>query len=102
MLIKYLEIEFIFLEVDQAIYKKIIEVKFQLYRDNQYQFVDIIVRMGGFHIIICMVRCIYARFKGFGFPELLSEIGLGGSGTIENSLNGVDAKQGIRYYKIFY
>ena len=43
-----------------------------------------------------------SRFKGFGFPELLSEVGLGGSGTIENALKGGDVKGGIRYYKILF
>ena len=62
----------------------------------------IINRMGEFHITICMMRCIHSRFKGFGFPELLSEVGLGGSGTIENALKGGDVKGGIRYYKILF
>ena len=58
--------------------------------------------MGGFHIILCLMRCIYSRFKGFGFPELLSEVGLGGSGTIEKALKGGDVKEGIRYYKFLF
>ena len=58
--------------------------------------------MGGFHMIMCMMKCIYSRFKGFGFPEFLSEVGVGGSGTIENALKGGDVKAGIRYYKILF
>ena len=102
MLMNELEIDFIFLVVDQAIYTKIIDLKFQLYRNNQDEFMRIINRMGEFHITICMMRCIHSRFKGFGFPELLSEVGLGGFGTIENALKGGDVKGGICYYKILF
>ena len=77
ILMNELTIDFIFLVVDQAIYTKIIDLKFQLYRNKQNEFIQIITRMGEFHITICMMRCIYSRFKGFGFPELLSEVGLG-------------------------
>ena len=98
MLMNELEIDFIFLVVDQAIYTKIIDLKFQLYRNNQDEFMRIINRMGEFHITICM-RCSHSRFKGFGFPELLSEVGLGGSGTIENALKGGDVKGGYAITK---
>ena len=66
---------------------------------NEY-LLNIIVRMGGFYIILCLMRSIYSRFKGFGFVELLSEAGLGGSGAIENALKGGDIKMGIRCYKL--
>ena len=47
-----LELGFIYLEVDQAIYHKVLDVKFQLLQEESYeQFKSIIVRMGGFHII---------------------------------------------------
>ena len=41
--------------------------------------------MGGFHILLCLVR----------FVELLSEVGLGGAGSIENALKGEDMKTGV-------
>ena len=65
-----LELGFIFLEVDQAIYHKILDVKFQF--PDQFQ--SVIVRMGGFHVIICLMRSIYSRFRGFGLVELLSAV----------------------------
>ena len=55
--------------------------------------------MGGFHIIMCLMRSIYSCFRGFGFTELLAQVGgLGGPGTIEKSLNGGDVKMGIRLH----
>ena len=90
-----LELGFIFLEVDQAIYHKILDVKFQLYQQAELD--NIIVRMGGFHVIICLMRSIYSRFRGFGFVELLST-----PGTIESALKGGDVKTGIRLYKLLF
>ena len=58
--------------------------------------------MGGFHII-CLMRSIYSRFRGFGFTELLAQVGgLGGPGTIEKCMNGGDVKMGIRLYKLLF
>ena len=52
-IMKELELGFIFLEVDQAIYTKIMDAKFYLLSKNAENTFDrVIVRMGGFHIII--------------------------------------------------
>ena len=95
-----LELGSIFLEVDQAIYTKILDNKFYLLQNtgnNSYE--KIIVRMGRFHIIMCLMRFIYSRFCGFGFTELLAQVGgLGGPGIIEKCMNGGDVKMGIRLY----
>ena len=103
-IMKELELGFIFLEVDQAIYSKVMDTKFYLLQEKADNLFDnIIVRMGGFHIIICMMRSIYSRFCGFGFTELLAQIGtMGGPGTIEKGLTGGDVKAGIRLYKILF
>ena len=72
---------FIFLEVDQVIYNKILEIKFHLLqKDGHGPFERVIVRMGGFHVLICLMKSIYSRYRGFGFTELLAEVGgLGGA-----------------------
>ena len=94
-----LDLEYIFLEADQAVYHKVLDVKFQL----PEQFKNVIVRMGGFHLIMCLMRSVYSRFRGFGLVELLAEVGdLGGPGTIESSLKGSDVKFGIRLYKLLF
>ena len=60
---KELELGYIFLEVDQAAYTKIIEVKlFLLHNNESAPCKDVIVRMGGFHVVMCLMRSIYSRF----------------------------------------
>ncbi|MES9880764.1 MAG: hypothetical protein ABW185_07775, partial [Sedimenticola sp.] len=97
-----LDLEFIFLEVDQAIYNKVLQVIFKYKEDGSARFDNVIVRMGGFHIIMCLMKSIYSRFNGSGLVELLSEAGVGAEGTIKAGLNGSNVKQGIRYYKLLF
>ena len=101
-LMKELELGYIFLEVDQAIYTKVVRVKFQLLKENNDICEKVIIRMEGFHIMICIMRTIYSQFKGFAFVELMAEVGVGGSGSVENAFNAGDVKAGIRYYKLLY
>ena len=54
-----------FLEVDQAIYAKILNVTFKLENESKI-FNKIIVRMGGFQIIICLLHTIYSCFRNTG------------------------------------
>ena len=68
---------------------------------NKFQ--NVIVKMGGFHIVLCMMRSIYSRFRGFGLVDLLSSVGgRGGPGTIESALKGGNVKTGIRLYKLLF
>jgi hypothetical protein len=97
-----LELDFIFLEVDQAIYNKVLQVLFKFKEEGSTCFDKMIVRMGGFHIIMCLMKTIYSRFSGSGIIELLSEVGVGAEGTIKAGLNGSNVKQGIRYYKLLF
>ena len=69
-----LELPFIFLECDHAIYAKVLQLMFKKEREDKDKYGKIILRMGGFHVLICMMRTIYGRFKGCGFVKLLSEI----------------------------
>ena len=55
--------------------------------------------MGGFHIIMCMLRTIFSLFKNCGIVQLLSVAGLGGMGSIKKYLNGGGAKDGIELNK---
>ena len=58
--------------------------------------------MGGFHVIICIMRSIYSRFQDSGIIELLVESGVSSEGTIRAAMKGSDIKQGIRFYKLVY
>ena len=97
-----LDLDYIFLEVDQAIYNKVLQVLFKYHQEGSQKFEKLIVRMGGFHVIICLLRTIYSRFQDSGFIELLVEVGIGTEGTIRAAMKASDVKQGIRYYKLLY
>ena len=58
------------------------------------------MRIGGFHVILCLLRTLYSRFKDSGIIDLLVEATVGTEGTIRSALRGGDVKLGIRYYKI--
>jgi hypothetical protein len=93
------KLETIFLECDQVIYNK---VMFKFKQEGSHRFDPIVVRIGGFHISICLMKAIYSRFKGSGMVELLSDAGVGTEGTIKSGMNGTYVKQGIRYYKLIF
>ena len=58
-----LNLKSIILEVDQAIYTKILDVMFRIEHDGSIIFDKIIPRIGGFHIAICMLKAIFIRFN---------------------------------------
>ena len=61
-----LNLKSIIVEVDQAIYTKILDVMFRIEHDGSIIFNKIIPRIGGFHIVICMLKAIFIRFKDSG------------------------------------
>ena len=84
-----LKTNIIFLEVDQAIYTKVLDAMFKQEEEGLEIFKRIIPRMGwgwggggGFHIVICMLRTIYTVFNRSGITVVLSGAGLGGKGTV--------------------
>ena len=97
-----LGIEEMFLEVDQAIYAKVLVVMFRIEADGKEVFSKIVPRMGGFHIILCVLRTIYSRFKDSGIIQWLLYSGIGGEGTITNALNGGNVKHAIFLHKLMY
>ena len=58
-----LNLKNIILEVDQAIYTKILDTMFRMELDGPMIFDKIIQRMGGFHLVICMLKTIFSRLK---------------------------------------
>ena len=75
---------------------------FKLERENKDLHGRIVLRMGGFHVLMCMLKTIYSRFKECGFVKLLAEVVIGGEGTIKEALNGGDVKGGVRLYKLLF
>ena len=49
--------------MDQAIYRKLSDAAFKMSEDGRDVFSKLIPRMGGFHIIIYMLKTIFSRFK---------------------------------------
>ena len=98
----YLNLNYISLEVDQAIFNKTFKVLFAFQEKENGKFDKIIVRIGGFHVILCLLRTIHSRFKDSGIIELLVEAAVGTEGTIRSALRGGDIKLGIRYYNILF
>ena len=94
--------KYIFMEVDQAIYHKVLDAMFKMEKGGLSIFEKVIPRMGGFHVVLCMIRTIFSRFKNAGIVELVSSAGLGGKGTIKKALNGGDTKQAIFLYKLLF
>ena len=94
-----LELDYVFLEVDQAIYTKVLHSMFKLKDDGKHYFQRIIPRMGGFHITICMLRTIYSLFNKIGIVQVLSASGLGGLGAVQKCLKGGDVNEGINLHK---
>ena len=94
-----LDIKFIFLEVDQATYTKVLNAMFKMEAKGFEIFKKVIPRMGGFHIGICMLRTIYEQFNRCGIIELLSAADLEGKVTIKRNLKGVGVKERILLHK---
>ena len=96
-----LQLEYVFLEVNQAIYKKVLHVLFnQKNRDPSFCN-KLIVRMGGFRIVLCLLKTIYCCFYDSGIVELL-EAGVGSDSSIRSAMKGSDVKFRIRCYKILF
>ena len=96
---KELKTNFIFIEVDQAIYTKILDVMFSLKHKRKDLFPTIFSRMGGFHIGMYMLRTIHNIFKRCDMLQLLSSAGLAGLGTVKKALTGGDVKEVINLHK---
>ena len=65
-------------------------------------FSKLVPRMGGFHVILCMLRTMFARFKDSGIIQWLVYSGIDGEGTISRALSGGVVKRGIYINKLMF
>ena len=100
-IMKELGIRFMFLEVDQAIYSKVLDAMFKLEKEGSDILDKVIPRMGRFHIVLSLLRTIYSSFKNAGIVELLCSAGLRGVGTFSNALNGGHTREAIHIIKYY-
>ena len=69
-IIKELDMPHLFLEVDQEIYTKVLDVMFRTEFDGKQIFDKIVPRMGGFHVLLRLLRTMFSRFKDSGLYTL--------------------------------
>ena len=70
--------------------------------DGHDMFSKLIPTMGGFHIIMCMLKAIFSRFKDSGIIKLFVYSTISGEGTIKLALKGGDLKFGIHLQKLMF
>ena len=97
-----LELEYIFLEVDQPIFNKVLQVLTNHKTRDPSLCNKLIVRIGSLYILLCILKTIYSRFYDSGIVVLLVEAGDGSEGSIRPVMKGSDVKFGIRCYKILF
>ena len=102
MLVIYAAINHLLDTMNQAIYHKVFHAMFRMEKEGTAIFYKVIPRMSGFHIVLCMVRTIYSRFKHAGIIKLFSSAGLGGKSTIKKVLKGGDTKEAIFLCKLLF
>lgn len=81
---------------DQAIYKLAKEIQWK----RPEQFEDMVVRMGGFHIMLNYLGTIGKMIADAGVHELLVDAGLYSDVTIGSILKGKQYKRAIRAHKL--
>ena len=81
---------------DLAIYVKAKEIQWQ--RPDEFR--DMVVRMGGFHIILNYLSLLGKKFENSGLEDLLIEAGVYGSATISSIIKGKAYNRGIRAHKL--
>ena len=81
---------------DEAVFFKAME----LIWSNPNEYKNIIVRLGGFHIILTFLKVIGKRFESSGIVELWSECDVFGPSAGENALSGKHYNRAVRGVKL--
>ena len=94
--------EKMFIEADQALYSKLLDAMIKISEDGHDVFLKLIPRIGGFHLIICLLKTIFSRFKDSGIIKLFAYSGISGEWTIKHALKGGDVTFDIRLHKLMF
>ena len=81
---------------------KLLDAMFKMSEDGHDVFSKLIPRMGGFHIIMYMLKTIFWRFKDSGIIKLFVYSGISGEGTIKHAVKNGDVKFGIHLHKLIF
>ena len=84
------------LTVDQALYCKLVELKWGI---PEYQ-KKLVVQLGGLHISMCFQKAIGNHMKGSGLVEAWVESGVLGPNVTEHIMNGKAYERATRAHKI--
>ena len=64
------------------------------------EFVDVVIRMGGFHIALNFLSLIGKKYLNSGVEDLLIESGVYAAGTTTNIMKGKSYNRGVRAHKL--
>jgi hypothetical protein len=81
---------------DLAIYMKAKQLQWKL----PDEFVDIVIRIGGFHIALNFLAVIGKKYASSGLDDLFVESGVYGSGATTALMKGKSYNRGIRAHKL--
>lgn len=93
-----LNYEYIVVTVDQALYCKLLELRWssEIYQKR------VILRMGGLHIAMNYLRAIGQHMRDSGLSEIWIESGVLGAGSVEKVLEGKAYSKAMRVHKLTY
>lgn len=80
---------------DQVIYAKAQQIQWR----NKTFLDRIIIRLGGFYIILAMLACIGKRFRDAGLENIMIESSIVAHGSINGVMNGHHYNRSIRAHK---
>ena len=93
-----LELEAVVCVFDQSFYAKAAEV----YWKNKELFKDLLIMLGGFHLLMTLLGIIGTRFGEAGLKELAVQSEVVAEGSIDKVLTGKNYNRAVRLHKIIY
>ena len=93
-----LKLEIIAVVMDQALYAKAAEIAWE----QKFNFGNIALMMGNFHIICNLLSIIGKLFRDAGLRDLAVQSGVIAEGSIDIVLDGRQYNRGIRLHKLIY
>ncbi|KAI4818757.1 hypothetical protein KUCAC02_004059 [Chaenocephalus aceratus] len=93
-----LELNTIVCVLDQALYAKATEVIWK----HQQKFKNVIIRMGVFHTICCLISTIGKRFQDAGLRDLCVEAGIIADGSVAGVMEGRKYNRAVRLHELLY
>lgn len=84
------------LVLDQAIYCKALEIA----HDKSEEFQNLVLRMGGFHILTAFLAVVGKRMEDSGFEDIFIESGVFAEGSVPAIMSGKAYNRAVRAHKL--